>query len=98
MSTRKTISVHYNRKLDEKGIGIPLTGTHSYEHSYEPTSIFCPNCGNQHSVWRDANEGDYYVGPTYYCIACWCEFYLPQMPNTQLDDVSLQVIKKLATD
>lgn len=34
----------------------------------EPTT-FCPCCGEQ-QVWVEDSAGDYYVGPTYLCVAC----------------------------
>ena len=29
----------------------------------------CPECGEK-EVWREDCEGDYYLGPDYYCAAC----------------------------
>lgn len=39
----------------------------------EPTDYFCPNCG-QKSVHVEKGEGDYYHGPSYYCLACKLSF------------------------
>lgn len=42
----------------------------------EDTDYFCPNCGKQ-SVFVENCEGDYYLGPTHYCIECKFEFSMP---------------------
>lgn len=30
----------------------------------------CPACGAQGSVFKEDGEGDYYCGPTYFCVGC----------------------------
>lgn len=47
---------------------IQPNGTHSYEHEYKETEDFCPRCHKR--LWSEDSEGDYYVGPTFYCPAC----------------------------
>lgn len=51
-------------------------GTHSYSHSFIPAlDIFCPQCG-QSQVWVEDGPGDYYAGPTHYCLACRRSFHM----------------------
>jgi len=40
-------------------------GTHSYDQEYIETADHCPKCHTK--LWSDAGEGDYYVGPEFYC-------------------------------
>jgi DNA-directed RNA polymerase subunit RPC12/RpoP len=35
--------------------------------------IHCPECGDK-NVWVETCEGDYYLGPTNYCISCGHKF------------------------
>lgn len=64
-----TIDVKYNIKP-----GYP-NGTHSSSVDFAPTDLYCPKCG-QHQVWVDTGPGDYYSGPTHYCLACRRIFYV----------------------
>ena len=43
--------------------------SHHYLLAVEKTEWFCIHCGKQ-EVWVEDNEGDYYVGPDYFCTAC----------------------------
>ena len=42
---------------------------HHYVDDWERLEIFCPECGKR-AIWRECNEGDYYVGPSYLCSEC----------------------------
>jgi len=42
---------------------------HSHEIELIPAGSHCPNCGSC-DTWVEDDEGDYYVGPTYYCPSC----------------------------
>ena len=46
-----------------------------YGDDIEKTDIFCPNCGKQ-NIWVAVGEGDYYEGPTHYCLDCRYHFGL----------------------
>ena len=47
-------------------------GTHIYTQKVEETSLGCPQCRSRtRSLWMDSDPGDYYVGPKFYCPACF---------------------------
>lgn len=81
---RKQIRVNY--------YGQRLSGKYYLSHSYDErwdrdATLFCPECGKQGTVWADASEGDYYVGPEHICAACGNSFHLPHYSGPV--DVSL---------
>jgi hypothetical protein len=41
----------------------------------EATDYYCPNCGEK-KVAVEKGEGDYYVGPEFYCLKCEVSFNL----------------------
>lgn len=47
--------------------------THKSEAYLEDTNIHCPSCGVK-NVKVENTEGDYYVGPEYYCLSCRYSF------------------------
>ncbi len=48
-------------------------GTHTYTRTdVRSPETYCPKCGKQ-EVWVEDSEGDYYVGPSYFCDACGAE-------------------------
>ena len=57
------------------------TISHSYQETWIPDEMFCPNCGKKGNVWVQNSEGDYYVGPLFLCTACSAEWTI-QGPNT----------------
>lgn len=48
---------------------------HHYQDEWTKDEFFCPKCGKQ-ELWREGGSGDYYLGPSYYCVACETEHYL----------------------
>lgn len=42
--------------------------------------LYCPNCGNK-GVYEETGDGDYYEGPSMYCIECKTEFSMPYLDN-----------------
>ena len=40
---------------------------------FNKTELFCFRCGVR-GIHREDSEGDYYVGPQYYCPSCKLEF------------------------
>lgn len=43
--------------------------SHSYNETWEKTSLYCLNCGKR-EVWMDTDGGDYYQGDSYLCTVC----------------------------
>ncbi len=43
---------------------------------YHDDDLYCPFCGKQQVV-IGVGDGDYYVGPMHYCLACKKDFRLP---------------------
>ena len=58
---------------------VTITVTYPAGHSYETTFVecdeFCPNCGER-KLWVEAGEGDYYLGPTFTCVACGGDYHI----------------------
>lgn len=62
--------------------------THTLRAEFESTEYFCPSCGKQ-TVWVETGEGDYYVGPSYYCTSCCAMFNLSGGPiSVNRDDMA----------
>ncbi len=53
----------------EVRVDVHYRAGHSSSEVWELLEIYCPECGKKR-VWRETSEGDYYVGPTYLCVAC----------------------------
>ena len=41
----------------------------AYGTPFVPDGTICPGCGSR-ETWVQDDEGDYYDGPTYLCVAC----------------------------
>ncbi len=66
--------------------------SHHYWVNLEKSDLFCPNCGKQ-ELWQELNEGDYYLGCSYYCISCTNKHHLDSTCYNSKD--SLKIIKQL---
>jgi len=71
-------------------------GTHSYDQEYIETADHCPKCHTK--LWSDAGEGDYYVGPEFYCPACyWTGYvifsYTADPAGSDPDDQTIRAIR-----
>lgn len=64
--------------MAEKAVTVKYERGHSYNFSYKLVEgMYCPECGAQ-TVWVETGDGDYYVGPTWYCTTCSTDFnYMP---------------------
>ena len=49
----------------------------------EKTIWHCPNCGSE-PVYEEIGEGDYYDGPTHYCVECKHRFSMPWITETPM--------------
>lgn len=56
---------------------------HSHKELWHKTDAYCPHCAKQ-DVW-EANEGDYYEGPEFFCATCSGSFRTPRPPNLEGD-------------
>lgn len=54
---------------------LEFSGSHHYDKTFEKSDYFCPRCGKK-ELWICQDGGDYYVGETYYCLACDGQSYL----------------------
>jgi hypothetical protein len=68
--------------------------THYYEHEYEETSLFCPQCGKR-AVWSETGAGDYYCGPTHVCLECSNSFTIQESGEGEL---SRSIAEQLRTE
>lgn len=48
---------------------IKYTEFNVVERDLGDTDLYCPNCGIK-NVKVETGEGDYYQGPSYYCLSC----------------------------
>lgn len=48
-----------------------------YECELRKTIYHCPICGKKDSLYEQTGEGDYYEGPTLYCLICKFTFTMP---------------------
>lgn len=46
------------------------------KETWELSPYYCPSCGYGAYVWREASPGDFYVGPTHFCLRCDSVFCL----------------------
>lgn len=53
-------------------IHYPAGHSYEFQYAYSP-GVFCVNCGTA-EVYTEQGEGDYYVGPTSVCLACYATF------------------------
>ncbi len=58
------------------------------------TEYFCPNCGKQ-KVWKQLDEGDYYVGEDHICTACQKMFTWQNEMNMNKERTP-QLVKQLS--
>lgn len=79
-------------------VTIKYKAGHSYTHPYDKTDLYCLHCGKQ-GLWCCRDGGDYYVGETYYCMACEHSVNLPGEPR-KVEDEYTQVVAhiKAATE
>ena len=59
---------------------------------WEPSQVFCPSCGKKETVWNEIDGGDDY-GPSFLCVSCECEFYLPVIDAEPTTDIGYEAEK-----
>ena len=66
---------------------------------WERVGCHCPSCGSC-DTWRETGEGDFYVGPTYWCLCCdgtgnmWVAHNLTKRDSFERKE--LEAVKKFA--
>lgn len=72
-----------------------------HDAHYTRAEYYCPNCGQRDTVWVESYadgqlaDGDYYVGPSYYCVGCDHEFTM-QGPNEESNKEFMMRLKAAA--
>lgn len=66
--------------------------THHYWREVDKTNYFCPSCGKK-NVWIEAGMGDYYCGPSHWCVVCGIEFSLPNL--SQPSDQDKMIVEQI---
>ena len=104
MQDKKTFQVNYYKYRKPRAEGItdyhrPVQGpserifSHAYTETWNPTTFYCPRCGRL-AVWSEEGGGDFYLGASYLCIHCGCDFYCPSC-HTASDEQTLQRLAHL---
>ena len=70
---------------------------HYYIENYEKSDLYCPNCGKK-EVWEEQGEGDYYLGPNYYCISCDTGHSLTHTCAKIKSPCDIMIVKQLKGD
>lgn len=71
---------------------------HMIISEWEACNLWCPNCGEDKTVWVELYRDDYYMGATYICVACETTFNYNGTSNTGTinNQIAEQLINSLS--
>lgn len=85
----KTMETPTDKPEEKTTIEVKYERGHTYTEIWVKTDYFCPHCSIK-EVFVEDSDGDYYVGPTFFCVSCMGSFHLPYNPTDNWQDLQRQ--------